>query len=80
MARTTTTVYTCDRCGKQVDRPRDLRHFKVINNGPGGRDAWSGSADTQLCGACVTKLHDALESLGFNDLSDLIEAEALAAA
>jgi len=80
MARTTITTYSCDRCGKHVDKPRELRHFRLLNNGLGGRDQWAGTADTQLCAACVVKLHDAVEALGFNDLSDLIDAEALTAA
>lgn len=79
MARVTTTRYLCDSCGREVDRPRDLRHFRVVNDGLGGRDSWQGEARTQLCSGCVRTLHDALDALGL-DLSELIEAEALAAA
>jgi hypothetical protein len=29
MARKTTTTHSCDRCGKTVERPRDLRRFTL---------------------------------------------------
>lgn len=80
MAKTTVTTYSCDRCEKHVDKARDLRHFLLVNHGPGGRNSWEGTAGAQLCDECVVKLLDALEALGFNDLSELVEADALAAA
>lgn len=54
MARNNRVTYTCDACGGEVERPRDLRRYEVDDLGPGGRQ-WKGSARTELCGDCREK-------------------------
>ncbi len=47
MARKTTTVHSCDRCGKKVDRPRDLRRFDLVVTKP-----FRESISFEVCDTC----------------------------
>lgn len=61
--RKTTTIYTCDGCGKRVNEYKDLRPFTVVMNKRGsgwifGDDAWA-----DLCDECEGRLIAAVEPI-----------------
>lgn len=52
-----TTVYKCDRCGKEADNPHDYYHVGVLLNSvymATGR--WSASHQQQWCTSCCEKV------------------------
>lgn len=50
MARKTTTVYSCDRCGKKVDRPKNLRRFDLSSPRRRFREV-----NFEVCATCETE-------------------------
>lgn len=61
--RKTTTIYTCDGCGKKASEARDLRPFTLVYNKRGsgwifGDDAWR-----DLCDECESRLIAAVEPI-----------------
>lgn len=62
MARKTITTYTCDACGKDVERPRDLRKFSLVGQSSSGRNRYHDAPSTEVCDPCEEKL---LEAFGF---------------
>lgn len=61
MARTTTTVFTCDGCGAEVTR-RDLRKFRLEEYTMGG--TFIAAATTELCTGCeADKLHPVVKKI-----------------
>jgi hypothetical protein len=60
MARTTTTTFTCDSCGKKVER-RELRKFVLEEWKLSG--TFIAGAATELCTDCEEVLHTTVRSM-----------------
>lgn len=69
MARTMVTTYTCDACGNEVARPRDLVPYVLQRR----KGEWP-EAKTDLCESCVVKLFEMARKF-FNDLSEFVLSE-----
>jgi hypothetical protein len=74
MARKTTTTHSCDRCGKTVERPRDLRRFTLT-----AKDNRWHELRVDLCRPCEDKTLDEFGAWASVEGVDQVRREPIAA-
>ncbi len=72
MARKTVTTYTCDGCGKPVERPRDLRRFTLVAE-KNGRNRYRDAPTAEVCATCEAELLAGFGRFVVQEKQELVE-------